>query len=235
MSMNAATEAAPAQQGSHRSNMDRMYRLQRHIYDVTRAYYLLGRDQMLRELSPPAGGLVLEIGCGTGRNLVKAASLYPERHFFGVDISDEMLKSATAKIDAAGLAHRISLFQGDATNLAIHPGLSQHRFDRIYFSYTLSMIPEWRSALVSATALLSSNGRLHCVDFGPCTGMPAVFTSSLRKWLSIFGVTPRDEIVRTLRESGLDEQFLAEYTLTHMGYSAHVSIKHRHTTVMKAS
>jgi S-adenosylmethionine-diacylgycerolhomoserine-N-methlytransferase len=215
--------------------MDRMYRLQRHIYDATRAYYLLGRDQMLRELSPPAGGLVLEVGCGTGRNLVKAASLYPECRFFGVDISDEMLKSATAKIAPAGMAKRISLFQGDATTLAVHPGLSQHRFDRIYFSYTLSMIPEWQSALVSATALLSSTGRLHSVDFGPCTGMPSVFTSALRKWLSMFGAMPRDEIARTLHESGLEEQFLAEYKFTHMGYAAHVSIKRRYTTVIQMS
>jgi S-adenosylmethionine-diacylgycerolhomoserine-N-methlytransferase len=212
--------------------MDRMYRLQRHIYDATRAYYLLGRDQMLRELSPPAGGVVLEVGCGTGRNLVKAASLYPACHFVGVDISDEMLKSATVKIAAAGLAKRISLFQGDATTLAGHPGLSQHRFDRIYFSYTLSMIPDWQSALTSATALLSSTGRLHCVDFGPCTDMPAVFTSALRKWLSIFGVTPRDGIVRILRDSGLGAEFLAEYTLTHMGYASHVSIQRRHMLVI---
>jgi S-adenosylmethionine-diacylgycerolhomoserine-N-methlytransferase len=215
--------------------MDRMYRLQRHIYDATRAYYLLGRDQMLRELSPPAGALVLEVGCGTGRNLVKAASLYPECHFFGVDISDEMLKSATAKIAAAGLAQRISLFQGDATTLAIHPGLSQHRFDRIYFSYTLSMIPEWQSAIVSATALLSSIGRLHVVDFGPCKETPTVFKSALRKWLSIFGVTPRDEIGNAISESGLEEQFISEYKLTQMGYAAHTTIKHRHMTVIQTS
>jgi S-adenosylmethionine-diacylgycerolhomoserine-N-methlytransferase len=211
--------------------MDRMYRLQRHIYDATRAYYLLGRDQMLRELSPPAGGLVLEIGCGTGRNLVMAASLYPECRFFGVDISDEMLKSATAKIAAAGLAKKISLFQGDAATLAIHPGLLQHRFDRIYFSYTLSMIPEWQSALVSATALLSSTGRLSSVDFGPGTEMPTVFKSTLRKWLSIFGVTPRDEIEHAISGSGLEEHFVAKYKLSHMSYAAHLSIRHRHTTV----
>jgi S-adenosylmethionine-diacylgycerolhomoserine-N-methlytransferase len=215
--------------------MDRMYRLQRHIYDATRAYYLLGRDQMLRELSPPAGGLVLEIGCGTGRNLVKAASLYPECHFFGVDISDEMLKSATAKIAAAGLAQRVSLFQGDATTLAIHPGLAQHRFDRIYLSYTLSMIPEWQSALVSATALLSSAGRLHVVDFGTCKEMPTVFKSALRSWLSIFGVTPRDEIENAINESGLEEHFIAKCKRTHMDYAAHTTIKRRHTTVTQTS
>ena len=47
--------------------MNRMYRRQRHIYDGTRRYYLLGRDQMISRLRPEAGASVLEIGCGTGR------------------------------------------------------------------------------------------------------------------------------------------------------------------------
>ena len=45
--------------------MDRMYRNQRLIYDATRAYYLLGRDQMLRGLGAGPGDKVLEVGCGT--------------------------------------------------------------------------------------------------------------------------------------------------------------------------
>jgi hypothetical protein len=33
--------------GNQAAAMDRMYRLTRHVYDLTRAYYLLGRDRML--------------------------------------------------------------------------------------------------------------------------------------------------------------------------------------------
>ena len=50
--------------------MDAIYRRQRFIYDLTRRPYLFGRDQMLAELEPPPGGSVLEIGCGTARNLL---------------------------------------------------------------------------------------------------------------------------------------------------------------------
>src|ERR1700734_3818451 len=57
--------------------MNRMYRRQRHIYDGTRRYYLLGRDQLIANLKPEAGANVLEIGCGTGRNLVLAGRLFP--------------------------------------------------------------------------------------------------------------------------------------------------------------
>ena len=54
----------------HAELMDRVYRSQSGIYDLSRKYYLLGRDQLIEALEPPAGGRVLEIGCGTARNLV---------------------------------------------------------------------------------------------------------------------------------------------------------------------
>ena len=56
--------------------MDRMYRRQRHIYDLSRKYYLIGRDEAIARLKPAPGDGVLEIGCGTGRNLIKAARAY---------------------------------------------------------------------------------------------------------------------------------------------------------------
>ena len=54
--------------------MDRMYRMQRYFYDVTRKYYLLGRDQLLEQMEVRAGEHVLEIGCGTARNLIALAT-----------------------------------------------------------------------------------------------------------------------------------------------------------------
>ena len=78
------------------SLMDGVYRYQRHIYDLTRKYYLLGRDRMISGLDVPAGGTVLELGCGTGRNIVLAARRYPDARFFGLDISAEMLETAAA-------------------------------------------------------------------------------------------------------------------------------------------
>ena len=89
--------------------MDRMYRRQRHIYDLSRKFYLLGRDEGIARLRPASGDKMLEIGCGTGRNLVKLAQAYPEARLFGVDVSREMLATA-AEFDRAGrarLAHRL--------------------------------------------------------------------------------------------------------------------------------
>ena len=35
--------------------MDRIYRRQRHVYDLTRKYYLLGRDRLIADLDVPRG------------------------------------------------------------------------------------------------------------------------------------------------------------------------------------
>src|SRR4051812_29340351 len=92
---------------SHATAMDRMYRHTRHIYDLTRKPYLLGRDRLIAELGLEAGGTVLEMGCGTGRNLIAVARAYPEAELYGFDISEEMLKTAKTSVSRAGLGDRI--------------------------------------------------------------------------------------------------------------------------------
>ncbi|HUH49742.1 MAG TPA: methyltransferase domain-containing protein, partial [Mycoplana sp.] len=79
---------------SHAERMDRQYRYQRHLYDLTRKYYLFGRDRLLGQISAEAGHSILEVGCGTGRNIEHMARLYPHARFFGFDISKEMLETA---------------------------------------------------------------------------------------------------------------------------------------------
>ena len=72
---------------SHKLQMESIYSFQRHIYDVSRKHYLLGRDRLLHDLAPPKNGAVLELGCGTGRNLVIAANNHKSANFYGLDIS----------------------------------------------------------------------------------------------------------------------------------------------------
>ena len=51
-------------------NMDKMYRHQRYFYDLTRKYYLLGRDRLLKEMRIADGENVLEAGCGLGQYVI---------------------------------------------------------------------------------------------------------------------------------------------------------------------
>ncbi len=176
---------------NHADLMDNVYRGQRHIYDLTRKYYLLGRDRLIREMDVPDGGSVLEIGCGTGRNLAVIGKVWPQCRLFGLDISDEMLKSAANNLSRAGINDHACLAQGDAANFDAMNLFGRARFDRIVFSYTLSMIPDWQGALRRALPLLSTQGSIHIVDFGMQEAMPGWFRIILLAWLRQFHVAPR--------------------------------------------
>jgi S-adenosylmethionine-diacylgycerolhomoserine-N-methlytransferase len=174
--------------------MDRMYRHQRYIYDTTRKFYLLGRDRMIRELHPEADDRVLELGCGTGRNLILAAKRFPRAAFYGIDVSEEMLRTARHNVERAGLSSRIHLARADATQFDPVTLLGTGAFERIFVSYSLSMIPTWRNVLRNAVTLLSPRGELHVVDFGDQRGLPNWFASALQRWLALFHVNPRHDL-----------------------------------------
>jgi len=178
--------AAGASTRRHAVLMDSVYRSQRHIYDATRKYYLFGRDRMIAGLDLPQGGSVLELGCGTGRNLDLIGKRWPGARLFGLDISAEMLKSAKAK-----LGDDASLAQGDATGFDAGALFGRTQFDRVVLSFATSMIPEWVAALAQASALLAPGGSLHVVDFGDMSGIPAPIRASLKAWLTRFHVAPR--------------------------------------------
>jgi S-adenosylmethionine-diacylgycerolhomoserine-N-methlytransferase len=178
--------------------MNRMYRRQRHIYDGTRRYYLLGRDQMIENLRPEACASVLEIGCGTGRNLVQAAQRFPGAKLFGIDVSTEMLTSAIASISRRGLSSRIRVAHGDATGFDPQLLFGVPAFDHVMVSYSLSMIPAWTRVIESALSHLKPGGRLHIVDFGQQEHLPGIARALLLRWLKMFDVTPRDDLERVL-------------------------------------
>lgn len=177
--------------------MDRIYRRQRHIYDLTRKYYLLGRDRLIREMALPQGASVLEVGCGTARNLIKMARRYPSARLYGLDISSEMLRTASAALRRAGLEDRVTLLCGNAENFS--PALFDRTepFDAVVFSYSLSMIPDWKQALKNAGEALKPCGNIHVVDFGDLSGA-GLRRQLLRSWLNLFHVEPREELLRTL-------------------------------------
>jgi S-adenosylmethionine-diacylgycerolhomoserine-N-methlytransferase len=203
----------------HAERMDGVYRGQRHIYDLTRKYYLLGRDRLIDELAPPVGGHVLEIGCGTGRNLIAAARCWPGAHFHGIDISEEMLKTARGAIDRAGLARRVTVAQGDATSFDPQTLFRLRSFDRIFQSYTLSMIPDWQGAIREAMRHLSAYGSLHIVDFGQQEEMPGWFRAALFGWLARFHVAPRALLIEAAREAANDAGGRLAVTRLYHGYA----------------
>jgi S-adenosylmethionine-diacylgycerolhomoserine-N-methlytransferase len=179
--------------------MNRIYRHQRHVYDFTRKYFLLGRDRVIAEMEAHDGARVLEIGCGTGRNLIVAARKYPSARCYGIDVSSEMLNSATRAISRAGLQTRVHVAHADATQFDPGPLFGVDQFDRIFISYSLSMIPQWQSVVGAAISHLAPKGELLIVDFGGQERLPVAFRRLLWRWLRAFQVAPRDDLEATLK------------------------------------
>ncbi|MCE0483840.1 MAG: class I SAM-dependent methyltransferase [Methylacidiphilales bacterium] len=192
--------------------MDRMYRWTRYVYDFTRKYYLLGRDRLLCEMELKAGDRVLEIGCGTARNLICLARRRPEVLAYGLDVSHEMLATAAAKVTSRGLASRITLRHCFAEQLD-HRGTFglDEPFDAAFFSYSLSMIPTWPEAIEAALRNLKPRATLYVVDFWDQGGWPGWFRAILKGWLDLFHVHYRPELIDYLQK--LDEKGVGKLTL----------------------
>ncbi|WP_348533032.1 class I SAM-dependent methyltransferase [Hyphomicrobium sp. NDB2Meth4] len=214
----AHTDASAAE------HMDAIYRYQRYIYDLTRKYYLLGRDRLVGELAPPDGGSVLEVACGTGRNLITAARRYRQAQFYGFDISSAMLDTARGSIERAGLGGRIQIAHGDATAFEANKMFGVATFDRVFISYALSMIPPWRGALQQALAALAPGGQLFIVDFGNQARLPRWFKRALRRWLAQFSVTPRDDLSTELEKIAAMPGYKVKRMALYRGYAVYAVV-----------
>ena len=181
------------------AKMDGIYRYQRFIYDATRRYYLLGRNTLIGRLDVPPGGSVLEVGCGTARNLILAGRAFPRARLYGFDVSEEMLRTARLSVRRAGFEPRTCLAAGDATAFGGETLFGVAAFDRVFISYALSMIPAWRDVVACAAASVAPGGSLHSVDFGDFAGYPHWAVALQRAWLRRFSVTPIPGLEAELR------------------------------------
>lgn len=209
--------------------MDKIYRNQRFIYNASRKYYLLGRDELINALTPPDTGLdnskVLELGCGTGRNLICAAKKYTRTRFYGVDISTEMLKTASQSVASGGHHHRISLAKGDATTFDPLKTFGIEQFDRVFISFTLSMVPAWESVVARAIEATREGGEVHIADFGECKQYPRLFQKALYAWLNLFHVNPIPNLPLKLQQIASETGTELTVKPLYAGYSLHLILK----------
>lgn len=181
------------------SQMNRLYRTQRHFYDLTRKSFLFGRDTLLRRMRIRAGDRVLEVGCGTARNLLKLHARHRDAWLYGLDASTEMLKTARGKLTRNRVQGAVRLEHGLAEELNHERLFGPGQFDVIFFSYSLSMIPACTASIEAALASLKPGGTLYIVDFGDRGELPRVLRSGLQRWLGLFGVEHRPELYEHLR------------------------------------
>ena len=153
--------------GSHAERLQAFYQPQAQHYDAFRERLLHGREDLISRLAPPPGGTVVELGGGTGRNL----------EFFGPRLASfsrlEVVDLCPALLEQA--RRRCARWPGVA--VAVEADATTYRpqvpVDCVYFSYALTMIPDWRAALDNALAMLRPGGLLGAVDFHVPRRVPA--------------------------------------------------------------
>ena len=143
------------------SGIERYYQFHAKIYDLTRWIYVFGRKELVKRVSDYAAPKrILEVGCGTGKNLVTLSRVFPCAEITGIDMSSAMLAVARKKTEGAG--SRVILHQMSYDR----PFSRSKPFDCILFSYCLSMMnPGWMQAIKSALSELKTNGFIAVVDF----------------------------------------------------------------------
>ena len=148
-----------------------------------------------RDAQLPKDARILEIGCGTGRNLIILAKKHPKARFFGLDASAAMLKTAQGKADTKNLKNITfkTALAGDFTFDQTF-GLNE-KFDVCFFSYAVSIIPPWRESLENAWQNLKSGGNLYIVDFYDQKDLPVWFQKVLKSWLRQFHVKYPEDLV----------------------------------------
>ncbi|MEO7259832.1 MAG: methyltransferase domain-containing protein [Jatrophihabitantaceae bacterium] len=140
------------------------YRFGARVYDVVsmeRLVYRSGRRAAIEALDLTPGARVLDVGCGTGLNFAYlAAAVGTAGQLVGVDASRAMLRQARRRVARLGRS-TVTLVEGDAAMLDT---LVAGEFDAVLFTYSLSVIGDWRTAWEQAWSLLRPGGRVAVAD-----------------------------------------------------------------------
>jgi S-adenosylmethionine-diacylgycerolhomoserine-N-methlytransferase len=141
--------------------MTNYYKVQSHFYDCTRWAFLYGRKRLIETLDIREGERVVEIGCGTGANFSAIQrGLRNTGELIGIDCSGPMLRKAEQRAEHNGWTNvrLVDLEYGKES-------VTQGQADVVLFSYSLSMVEDWKRALSCARSELRPGGRAGVLDF----------------------------------------------------------------------
>ena len=119
---------------------------------------LAALPQLVSDLS--RGGRVVDVHCGGGRWLVAMARRFPALELVGVEFEADSVARARAAVAGEGLADRIEIREGKATE----PG-SVGEYDLAYFQYSLHQLRDAPEVLRAAWAALRHGGRVLVLDW----------------------------------------------------------------------
>ena len=194
----------------------------RHRYDKLARFFVLFewlfllppgiRRTAIDRLELEAGDRVLEVGCGTGRNLsLLREAVGPEGQVYGIDLSDGML-AAARRLCAQRKWENVSLISGDAAQYQI-----PERIDGVLFSLSYNTMPHHREVLNSVWNQLPAEKYLVIMDAKLPPGIRGKLLLPYCVWimrLTVLGnpyVRPWDELHELTDDFEMEELLLGSY------------------------
>jgi ubiquinone/menaquinone biosynthesis C-methylase UbiE len=162
------------------------------------------RRGVVSALNIDPGARVLEVGCGTGLNQPILIEVLGENgQIVAIDASIEMLRKAKVRAEQHGYADRVKFIHGDARTLdsLLHSADEEGKFDALFLTLILTVVPNWRQVFELAYAHLKIGGR--------CGIMDSYWTkSSLTHWLvrTLYAADSKRPTFEPLRDIAADYQ-----------------------------
>jgi ubiquinone/menaquinone biosynthesis C-methylase UbiE len=128
------------------------------IVSMTRTWY----EEFLK-LKVEKGNRVLDIGIGTASALCENASIVKEKrlNIMGVDYEKRYVEYSKGVIKDSGLEDRVRTVHASVYDPELKKLLGEESFDRVYFSGSISLMPDPAEALrVCAKLLRHKSGRI---------------------------------------------------------------------------
>ncbi|CAM6035693.1 unnamed protein product [Sphagnum compactum] len=178
---------------SHKERLEFFYGPQAHAYDRFRASFLHGRMPMLASCAARLRGSTgltwVDMGGGTAENVDMMSQLIDLESFekiYVVDICSALCEVARQKVISRGW-HNVEVVEGDACTFT-----PKRPATLITFSYSLTMIPDFMSAIDNAVTNLEEDGIVGVADFFTSAkyDLPNRQHSYIQRWFwrSIFDV-----------------------------------------------
>ena len=121
------------------------------------------RRKSLELLKVNKGDVVLEIGFGTGYNLIELAKLVGDNgKVYGIDLTPEMIEISKKRLKKNNLEKRVKLVQGSATKLPF----GGNSFNIVYVSNVLELFSDKdiKKVLKEIKRVLKINGKVCVID-----------------------------------------------------------------------
>jgi S-adenosylmethionine-diacylgycerolhomoserine-N-methlytransferase len=155
------TDPMPSHTASPKnSKVEAYYRFHARIYDATRWSFLFGRENLLDQIPDlPPQPHILEIGCGTGKNIERLSYHFPDASIVGIDLSPDMLQKADERL---GATKEVELQLGRYGQNSF----DYDSFDLVLVSYSLTMFDANIEEIFEQICTdLKPNGYIAAVDF----------------------------------------------------------------------